>query len=237
MTEQDYELLSQYIDGELPASAALELRKRLLAEPPLRAAFEALRGVDDEVRAAFSVLGTDTVPEHVTAMLRDAPTHEETQPRRHRAAWGLAVAASLVAATAVLVVPDWREASSPSQINGDDLLAQMLEHSPSRSEGWDALPDGRQARPLLSFQNQSGQWCREYLLSSVGQTWRGVACRDAGNWRTQAFSVEDFQDHGSEYRPAGAKPADDINAYINSQAADIPLSVDQEADLITSHWK
>ena len=46
MTEQDYELLSQYIDDELAAETAQTMRKRLLAEPELRAKFERILSLE-----------------------------------------------------------------------------------------------------------------------------------------------------------------------------------------------
>ena len=44
MTEQDLELLSQFVDGELPAAEARVLRERLLAEPGLQAVIFARGG-------------------------------------------------------------------------------------------------------------------------------------------------------------------------------------------------
>ena len=235
MTEQDYELLSQYIDGELSDAAALDLRKRLLAEPELRAAYERLRSVDARLRAAFNTAEAEAVPERISAMLRNAPTREEALPGRRRAHWGLAVAASLVAATALLLTPDWRQAPDPA--GGNELLAELLENTPSRSQGWDPLPDGREVRPLLSFRSTAGQWCREYLLQDADATLRGVACREQGAWHTEALAAETFVDQGSEYRPAGATQADDVNAWIDANAEDIPLSPDQEAALIARDWQ
>ena len=40
MNEQDHELLSQYLDGELGASQVLKLERRLAGEPELQARFE-----------------------------------------------------------------------------------------------------------------------------------------------------------------------------------------------------
>ena len=56
MTEQDYELLSQYIDDELVAETAQTMRKRLLAEPELRAKFERMKEINSSV-----IHGTDQV--------------------------------------------------------------------------------------------------------------------------------------------------------------------------------
>ena len=241
MTEQDYELLSQYLDGELAAPVAQELRKRLIAEPQLRASLERLKAVDNSVKDAFAVPGADAVPARIVKMVANAKTRTGGLPVPRRAGWGLAVAASLVAATGLLLTPDWRHQTPEhpaGSATGDALLASVLEHSASRAEGWDALADGRQVRPLLSFQDTEGGWCREYLLSDEGSTWHGVACRSAAlQWATEVLSIGALAGSANEYRPAGTADSDEIASFINTHSADIALSLKEEADLIASKWQ
>jgi hypothetical protein len=240
MTEQDYELLSQYLDGELAAPEAQKLRKRLIAEPVLRASLDRLQKVNNRVKGAFDVPGADTVPPRVVTMLKNARTHGGRLSRQHRAGWGLAVAASLVAASGLLFIPDWRQQTGDSlavSANEDALLAHELEYSASRADGWDTLSDGRLVRPLLSFANKQGGWCREYLMSVEGTTWRGVACRTEGLWATEVLSAEELGGSINEYRPAGVANSDQITLFIDTHSADIALSQEQEADLIARNWQ
>lgn len=240
MTEQDYELLSQYLDGELAAPEAQELRKRLIAEPVLRASLDRLQKVNNRVKDAFDVPGADTVPPRVVTMLKNARTRGGRLSQQQRAGWGLAVAASLVAASGLLLMPDWHQQTGNSLAvsAGDDaLLTYEFEYSPSRADGWDTLSDGRQVRPLLSFANKQGSWCREYLMSVEGTTWRGVACRTEGRWTTEVLSAEELGGSTNEYRPAGAVTSDQITLFINTHSADIALSLEEEADLIVRNWR
>jgi hypothetical protein len=240
MTEQDYELLSQYLDGELAAPEAQKLRKRLIAEPVLRANLDRLQTVNNSVTDAFDVPGADTVPPRVVTMLKNARTRSGRLSRQQRAGWGLAVAASLVAASGLLFMPDGRQQTGDSlavSADEDALLAYELEYSPSRADGWDTLSDGRQVRPLLSFANKQGGWCREYLVSVEDTTWRGVACRTTGRWTTEVLSAEELGGSGNEYRPAGAANSDQITLFIDTHSADIALSRDEEADLIVRNWQ
>jgi len=232
MKEQDYELLSQYLDGELAGPEAQVVRERLLAEPQLRATFERLRSVNNRVAEAFNAPGVETVPAQVTALLDNAETRGNPGTQARRAGWGLAVAASLLAAAGLLLAPDWRQPAGE-----DPQLAELLEHTPSRGQGWDTLPDGRQVRPLLSFQNKTGGWCREYLVSDAGITWRGVACRSAGNWSTEVLAAAQRPGTGSEYRPASAGDSDEIASFISTHAADIAISLEQEASIIARQWQ
>lgn len=230
MKEPDTELLSRYLDGELPADEAQALRRRLLADPELRAQYDRLRQLDQAVKQAFAQPGIDAVPAHVTRMVANAPVRRAVG--RH---WGLAVAASLVAAAGLLLSNGWQP--SLQQFAEDAQLAGLLEATPSRAADWDLLPDGREVRPVLSFRSNSGAWCREFLLADGGASSRGVACREGGVWHTVVLSPEPLSRSSDEYRPAGAAQADDVAAYINDNAADIPLSPQQEAELISRRWQ
>lgn len=228
MTEYDYELLSQYIDGELNGATLQSLRERLMAEPTLRAELNRLQRTDDKVKSAFEGSGTDSVPATVVSLLQG----DAVSSHQRRGLVGFAVAATLVVASGMLLNPFGTDSGG-----SDSLLAGVLEHNPSRAEGWIALSDGRNVRPLLSFARVGGDWCREYLLRSTqGEQSRGVACRTQQQWRNAVVAVEPATGDASEYRPAGTGSADVVSAYIDQQAADIPLSLQQEATLIEQGW-
>jgi hypothetical protein len=238
MTDQNIELLSQYIDGELPAAEAQALRKRLLTDLQLRAQLDRMQTVDNSVKAAFDMPGAAEVPARITQMVENTTTSTGGLSAQHRAGWGLAIAASLLAATGLLLAPQWQQPSGELP-SGDALLADTLENSPSRAQGWETLADGSHMRPLLSFPDSRGGWCREYLLSSQDNTWRGVACRNSGSgqWITEVRSPDILAGSTTEYRPAGAANPGQITAFINTHSADIAVSLKQEADLIAHAWQ
>jgi hypothetical protein len=235
MTDRDYELLSQYLDGELDAGARTALDKRLADEPELAALLARLRRLDAQVAASVCASATDSVPEHVAALLRDDGKVVPLRRPLRRAAWPAALAASLVAAVALLLVPG--EDSQQPLTGSDTLLAGALEAEASRAEGWVTLPDGRYLRPVLTFPDRDGNWCREFLLRDGGQDWRGVACREAGNWETQVVARETFLAAEEAYRPAGAEDNDKIAGFITRNAADIALGAREEQTLIASSWQ
>ena len=238
MTEQDYELLSQYLDGELAAPVAQKLRTRLIADPKLRASLERLQMVNNSVQQTFDIPGADAVPARVVKMVENTGMRTEGRPLLSAGRGYAALAASLVAAAGLLFITDWRQPQYPVEPDtGDALLAHVLEYSTSRGDGWDALADGRQVRPLLSFQNKAGGWCREYLLSGEGGVWRGVACRIEGHWTTEVLRIEAFAGAANEYRPAGTEGADEIASFVNAHSAEIALSLKEEADVIAGQWQ
>ncbi|MEH6590703.1 MAG: hypothetical protein V7746_10620 [Halioglobus sp.] len=233
MSEHDNELLSQYLDGELGAPQTLELKKRLLAEPQLRASLEQLQQVDNALRNAFDTPAAEQVPAAVTQMIQ--PANTKAQPQR-KAAWGFAIAASIMASSGLLLFQGNQLAVDDSSV--DTQFVQALENNPSRSEGWDQLADGRQLRAILSFPSTDNGWCREYLLADGEQTAHGIACRGEGQWTTLAVTFQTLSlDTASSYRPAGANNPDVIANFAEHQASGIALSAEAEAELQANDWQ
>jgi hypothetical protein len=228
MTDQDYELLSQYLDGELDSGEAHALKQRLLAEPALRGEFESMKRADLRLRTALQSDTASRIPQRVQAMLAD----DAAGSRDRRAGWGFALAASVLVASGVLVTA-WDGGSEPRGAQ----LAAVLENAPSRGEGWDRLDSGERVRAVLSFRGADGNWCREYLAAGENGAERGVACRIEGNWEVMVSTTVALSAGSADYRPAGAADADPIAGFIDNQAADIPLGVEQEAALIERAWR
>lgn len=230
MNEQDYQLLSQYLDGELNARACQQLEQRLASETALRDTLAQMRRQDDSLKRAFE--NTGTVPAHVRALL-DKGSNVVALPRRsENRIWHYAVAASLVAAAGVVLTT-----ARLGQPSAEALLAQALETTPAMAEGWQVLDNGQQLRPVLSFRHHNGAWCREFLLLTGDDSNRGVACREAGEWRTTVSSPASIPGDSTEFRPASAADADPVASYLASHADSIPLSASEEAALIERGWE
>ena len=118
----------------------------------------------------------------------------------------------------------------------DPQLADALEHSPSRASGWETLGNDRVFRGVLTFPAADGRWCREFLLGQNESQWRGVACRDSGEWVNQVVGSEVFLEQETQYRPAGAADSEQVARFIDETATDVALGPQQEAALIASGW-
>jgi hypothetical protein len=234
MSERDDQLLSRFIDGELDREESRALRERLISDPELRARLDRMRAVNARVKAAFDVPGAERVPPAIEALVRGNPAGD-----RKRHSWAMAMAASLVAAAGLLLVTQWQEQTQqPDGVPAADArLARVLENAASRAEGWEALQDGRRIRPVLSFANLDGEWCREFLLAQDRESFRGVACRHQGEWRTEILAAAEVPATGGDYRPAGAAESTAVASYVYTHAAGIPLSLEQEAELIARQWR
>jgi hypothetical protein len=148
---------------------------------------------------------------------------------------GFALAASLVVAVSAVLVSQWNQQSAQS--SADALLSAALETTPSRASGWETLADGRTVRPVLSFQNSSGNWCREYLVGDGAGHWHGVACRGDGGWATEVLAVTQVEDSSAQYRPAGATDQVDVADFIDRNATGIPLDAREEANIMARGWQ
>ena len=247
MTIKDEELLSQYLDGELSTPQAQQLEQRLEVEPQLQPNFLSMRKMNESLKNTFHTPRARTVPARIINML----TRSDSRPveasanvvpfpaRTRKASWGFAIAASIMAASGLLLVQGTGQQFADQAQGVDALLAHQMENTPSRGDGWNVLSDGREIRPVLTYARIGGGWCREYLLSSETGHSRGIACRrEEGTWMAEVLD-EQAQQLGSadEYRAAGANDSNKVAIFMGENAADIALSAEQEQELITSRWQ
>jgi len=241
-TKQDWELLSAYLDGELPQAAREACEQRLAQEPTLAANLQAMQALQQQLHDTLHAANTARpLPEPVQSLLDTTPVTINSEPHRlhrftHGGARGFAVAASLVAAAALLLVPQWQQ---EPQSNSAALLSAALEKVPSSADGWEILPDGSRLRPVLSFPSQDGSWCREYLLHNPEKTVRGVACRNDGQWETRVATTQTIMHdaEGDAYRPASAADSDPIATFVETNASGDAAGAKREAGLIARSWQ
>lgn len=250
MNNQDEELLSQYLDGELNAAQSLQLEQRLEQEPQLLSSLQRMQELNKTLKSTFNNPQTRSVPARIINMLTRpaAQPGEDRQAsgtivpfhgQQRKARWSFAIAASIMAASGLLLVQGTGQQLADTSTTGSDpLLAQILETTPSRGDGWNTLSDGRQVRPLLSYARIEGGWCREYLLSDHGANWRGVACKTGeGDWETELVNDQGATESAGEYRTAGANDSNEVARFMDTSAKGIALSAEKEEELIATKWR
>ena len=229
----DDHLLSMYIDNELGAERTIALVERLRAEPALSERLSAMECNDVAVRTLYRQ-ADQGIPEHLAAMVQADNVVVVSFAQRWQT-WATATAAASCAAMIALVV-NFNQATDLNPMTMDALLAGSLETSRSSAAGWESLGDDRQFRSVLTFPAADGRWCREYLLAQEGSHWRGVACRDEGEWVNQVVGSEVFLEQETQYRPAGVDDSETVARFIDETATDVALGPQQEAALISSGW-
>ncbi len=251
---QDLELLSRYLDGELPAADSRKLETRLHSEQELQRTLVRLQELNQQLRDSLTERAT--IPEATRLLLESdgvsTPAKEELSGNssnvlpfpgagviasaRPRANWPVAIAASLVAAVAVGLVMNTSFDATPALPGNDRLVSAALEQETSGGD-WLALSDGRELQSVLTFPHEDGRWCREYLLRGGDADWRAVACREDNRWVTQAAGLESYLEPTDAYIPAGASDAEPVAVFISRHAADIALGLDEEIQLISDGWQ
>ena len=249
IADQDWQLLSQLMDGELDSDRDKALQQRLAEEPALRGALHAMRELNSDL--CELLYRHPGVPPRIEEQLRDNrpsvesgtdsnnvlrfPQSAQTARRQRRSRWPVAAAASVVLAVAASTALISTQRIDGTLPGNDALVAAALETQASGE--WQQLDDGRAVQPVLSFAHRDGTWCREFLLRGGNEDWRAVACREAGSWSTQAAGLESYLESGASYRPAGASDSAPVAVFISQNAADIALDREQESSLIENGWR
>jgi hypothetical protein len=153
--------------------------------------------------------------------------------------WATAVAASLMAAVGFLAGQQWQaEPPLEQQLPRAATINAALESLNSSAYAWQNLEAGFQLRPVLSFADKSGTYCREYELSSNEQGWRGVACREQGQWQTKVLvNLETGGIGTGQYRAAAADNSALITFFIDQHIDGIPLGPEEESARINDEWR
>jgi len=251
LNDRDFELLSQWLDGELDVARKQALDKRMAEDAGLRDTAQALRRLNQDLREAL--YHRSPVPPEVEDLLRSAATETPAPQRgsnvlpfpgtassapaaKWRSRWPVAVAASVLLAATGLTLQLSRDPVPDGLLPGNDALVGKALDTQLSGSGWAELGDGRALQPVLSFEHQNGNWCREFLLRGRENNWRAVACRSPEGWSTQAAGLESYLDGGQAYRPAGASDSAPVAVFISQNAADIALNREQELELIGAGW-
>jgi len=249
MITKDEELLSQYLDSELNAQESQQLEQRLANEPALQLMLDEMRNMDQTLKSSYRTSRARTVPARILDML-SKPLSQSSSPgkaggdvipfpnQQRKARWSFAIAASVMAASGLLLVQGTGQQLADQSSGADTLLSQALENVQSRGDGWEILSDGRKMRPVLTYARLGGGWCREYLLSEGPETSRGIACRQSeGNWVNEVHEVQPAASESLEYRAAGAGESGKVAQFMSNSADGIALNGEREEELIATKWR
>ncbi|MDQ2076395.1 hypothetical protein [Marinimicrobium sp. ABcell2] len=237
------ETLSAFLDGELPPADMELVRAQLAEDPALADRLAELSEVDALVSQQAHAIDERPLPSGIQKLLaEDEPKAESAQViefplwRRARQAFnaptGIAAAIALAFGFGLAQVTD---NVGDQQANAFQPIAQHLETLPSGTS--EALPDGRQVTPRLTFVNRDGQYCRQYLVTGSGERSENIACRaqqaDAG-WEQWASIRQPATEPGSYQTASGGSLLD---STLDQMMAGGIIEPDQEKQLIERDWR
>lgn len=251
--DKDDLALSAYLDGELPQDEADRISERLAREPALAQRLEALRGGDDATRRLFAKVDELPMPQRVLDLLNEkgqAPVDSKVVsfPVRFARQYfqlPVALAASVALLAGFMVSALLRDTGSGAgqlpflaagEIAADSGLHEQLESgigNETRTSG-----SGFRSQLLLTFQDTSGDYCRQLRIATETRSAQALACRRDGTWRLETLDFDDGLVPGGQYQPASGATSAAVTAAIDALiGGNEPLDVAAETRLVENGWK
>jgi hypothetical protein len=238
MTQDEFERLSAYADGELDNPRRLAVEADLERDPALRAMLAYIRATQSSLHQAYMHTYHSDVPDRLMAVLAE-PAETGSRVRR----WRLPVFAAFPTTAAAGILAGWfaagalatAPAASLMLASADGLvagpeLAQVLETSVSGSPV-DVL--GATTHIQLSFTAADGEACRQFQAGLTA----GLACKQSdGTWQIDA-SAATLASVDEGYVPAAGDAPASIQAAIAGKGAIALLDAEGERAGIAAGWR
>jgi hypothetical protein len=242
----DIERLNAYLDRQLPPNEVFVFEAELAANPALAKQLEALRAVDEALRAPLDAKLNEPIPERFLRVLQEPVEQAAQQPaeilnfseakaRRDAAqsstkpslwtSWPArgAIAASL--AVGLIAVTQLQ----PSQSKSEAIEVALNETSSGISV---KLADGETLTPRLSFAARDGRYCREFDLAAE----TSIACRSGKGWRIEG-SVKSNSNTNNDSFATATGSGQALDAIYARLGAGDPLDKTQERAVIARKWQ
>lgn len=225
------EELAAFADGELDPERYAEVERLVATDPKLAREVAAHHALRARLTAHYAPILDEPVPESLAAPLQRQENVVDLAQRREtrftarsgitRWGWvaGPALAASLILA---LFIP---RGSAPEGY-ADQQVAAALDDQLVATQ-----PANAPVRVLLSFRDDSGDYCRAFTAGEQG----GIACKDAQGWRV-IEQVEGNKIESGEYRQAGSASGE-LMALVQDMANGPALDAEQEIEALGRGWE
>ena len=267
MSKLTDELLMAYADGELDSAEQRRVELYLAAEPAAGKRLAMFARTGRDLGLLFDQPMHEAIPERLLqAVLGPGAAAggyaTKTGQRRAsifsafvdavlpaRAAWQQAFA--VVGLVAIGAAAGWSlsnnhdsaSSSSPIASLTDGALvagkafASILDSTPS---GTEASVEKQTVKPLLSFQNVAGGYCRQYELSNTsGAYFSGVGCRaGTGAWQIEVHTQMGNAASSSRpaIAPASGRSSPIVESIVDRMIKGDALGASAERALIESKW-
>jgi negative regulator of sigma E activity len=259
ITDED---LSAFVDNELPAEQAQDIRRALVGNSDLQKRLENLAMTGSVLSSAYNSINESPIPSSVLELLEaNSPESSAEDPavipfkrtRQISRSQSALTGTTAIAASVALIVglgfgsflPNQRQSADNNReyevagrIDPSNPFHQVLESTPSA--GLYAI-DGDEnivASPILTFQTAEGVYCREYRITFSDRTQHGVACREENLWNVVLAATDIYiEASDSEYLTASDQFGSLIGSHIDQMIATEPFSREQENRAIAGKWK
>ncbi|MGB9330510.1 MAG: hypothetical protein WCB10_07055 [Steroidobacteraceae bacterium] len=245
MTFSD-ETVMAYVDGELDDATRAALEVAMATDSDLAERVARERRLRARLHSEFDPVLREPIPERLLAATKGSSAKGPTGniiwlkriPARHWSwpQWG-AVAASLI--LGVLIAPLLRHEPTGGPLgirDGTVLASAALAHALSEQLASNQVANAP-VHVGVSFLSRNGDYCRTFMLRDKSAV-AGLACREGGSWRLQAFAATDRATSGSaEYQPAASSLPPAIEQSVDALIVGAPLDAKGEAAARDKGWR
>ncbi|MCC2606667.1 anti-sigma factor family protein [Planctobacterium marinum] len=222
MKQDDYDLLSQFIDDELDSERTLIVKRRLLAEPEFNHLYQQLKALSDNVKTAIPDFKNEPVSAELEALLKTECTTSTRSDSNWRRILPLAASVAVVCVMGYLLLGQ----PSPTGIN---LKGSMLSKL-ADDENW-LSENGTEVVVVQSFLDENQSLCREYYAREAENVEHGLTCYQQGQWQKQVFAIKG--NDSDKYYVTASSHYDGVEQYI-AQEGLTPLTENDAMHLLQS---
>ena len=250
------ETLSAFLDAELSPSEMDTVRQRISEDETLANRLAELAQVDAQITQHYSAIDTRPLPDAISQLLDSAPNSPP-----------ISATTSATTSATIIVFPLWKKIQRSVQqhaaiaactllVLGFGLTQLLPSGNDSAKADWLAiaaaldttasgtlhtLPDGKQLKPRLSFVNQKGNYCRQFLLRDNNSNTETIACHINNQWQLNnkivaAHDMPPSAHHSDEYHTA-SNHTDLIDRVLDAMMKGDALDAQAETQAIANGWQ
>lgn len=223
MKQDDYDLLSQYIDGELASEQQSEVKRRLLSDPEFNALHQQLKTLSDNVKNVIPDFKDEPVRDELAQLLETKKPQPVTELNSWKRALPIAASLAFVCVLGYLLV------SQPFNNNGMTLSESMLSQV-ADDENW-LSDNGTEVVVVQSYLGSEQTLCREYYARKAEDVEHGLSCYDNGQWQKQVFAIKG--NDSEAYYVTASSEFNGVEQFIESKGLE-PLTENQANEVLAT---
>ncbi|MFQ3234850.1 MAG: hypothetical protein ACI9C4_000401 [Paraglaciecola sp.] len=235
------ELLSGFLDAELPEAQMQEIRALLVEDDQLVERLAQLAQVDHWVTQHAAKIDQKPIPNEINELLTAAdPLHKDNVV--NLSGWRkINVVATKHAALAAGIaiffgmgVNNWMQDDLPHLNHA--MTPQIASILDTQTSGQSiATAKGAEVKPYFSFENKEGQYCRHYQLKQADASTANVACRQANDWLVVASVKTQNSNMQGQYQTASGER--ELAEIIDNISKGPVFDLVQENAAIANAWQ
>lgn len=246
MTISD-ETLSAFLDAELSDSEMENVRQRISEDETLVNRLAELAMVDEQVAQHYRAIDSRPMPDNITQLLGStsvAPATTATViafPLWKKIAQGLQQHSAIAACTLLVLgfgLTQLLPNSDKALLGNWNAIATTLDTTASGTE--QQLADGKRIKPRLTFINNDGNYCRQFMVTNARASAESIACRANNKWQPKVTVYSQGNYRSDEYQSGEYQTATNNAALLDSTLDELmngdPFDAQQESEIMRNNW-